>query len=314
MRNKTGANHKRKKRSPIAFSPIESILKLIEKDILPSEILPTGDLWFHNPDVELLHSERFVFQEHHFFHLFSLVARNFSLAEIQTEFAMIYLDWDRMKEIGSRQAADSLMELRKKKNKLEQYKANISAGDPKTKMLNLQRQVDAHVLVPASAYAAEMVKWLNNKVRNALYRNRENWSEWIAEEHHRWIIRKSESIPIYSKEYRMAVYDRLLNYELSQPSKDSNKIVKIMEAARYEDEGTVTTVQWNVQDVSDSIMAGTMTKEDWLEVIGTIQRMLIAAAKGEPVEDIRRLIAESWGEMAIEAECYLESKDASQEE
>lgn len=290
----------------LSRSVSDAMLAAVDADIDPFSVIPTGSLSFDNPSRKRYYKKwRLGANVDDLYHMFSLLARNHTIAEITEDFILHYLDWNKIKEVGAKQAAKNQLELLELKSKYETIK---DAGDTKWKN-ELVVKIASFVEVKASNYGRDLVDWLKRAVENAIHHHRPKWACWIAEERRLWMMDKTRSAPSAEKSYRLTMYDRLLEYEWSQEHKNSKAITEILKAIKDEVEGHTVTVQWNVEDVSDSIMAGTMTRDDWLEVIGVIQRMLIASVKGETVEDIRRLVADTYGsDLVIDAEEYLEEK------
>lgn len=290
----------------LSRSVSDAMLAAVDAGIDPFSVVPTGSLSFDNPN-QKRHYKKWRLGDNvdDLYHIFSLLARNHTIAEITEDFILHYLDWGKMQEIGAKQAAKSQLELLELQSKYETIK---DAGDTKWKN-ELMAKIASFVAVNSSDYSRELVDWMKRAVKNAVNVHRSKWAPWIAEERRLWMMDKTRAAPSAEKSYRLTMYDRLLEYEWSQKQKNSKAITEILKAIKDEVEGHTVTVQWNVEDVSDSIMAGTMTRDDWLEVIGVIQRMLIASVKGETVEDIRRLVADTYGsDIVVEAEEYLEEK------
>jgi hypothetical protein len=281
----------------------DTMLKAIDAGIDPFDILPTGYLTFDNPKLKKHYKQwRIGADVNDLFHIFSLLARNHTIAEIAEEFVLFYLDWNKIREIGAKQAAKSRIELM---NLKAEFKALKDGGD-----LNLKKalllKIESFVEVHSADYGRELVAWLRRAVKNAIQNHHEKWETWMAEEHYLWLTDKKQSAPAAEKLYRVTMLNRLLEYEWSQKQKNSKEIREILKAIKDEVEGNVVTVQWNIEDIADSMMRGAISREDMLEIIGVTQRMLIAAVQGQTVEDMRRLVTGSHGkDLVIEAEEYL---------
>lgn len=277
----------------------KTLLNAIDAEIDPYAIVPTGYINFDLDKLPKRSSEWQIGKQiEELYYIFSLVARNFTYSEIVEDFALNMFDWDRIAEIGWEKRNEALSKVAETRQLYESERNKEKKLEHKLEYQKLKG------LVPqASDYGQSMMAFLKRRIPQVINKNRRKWRAWLDEERRLWLSDKSYSIPTMEKTYRISLLNRLLDYEMGLNKKNSYKIVAIMKAIKEEVEGQVITVNWSVDDVASSIHDGRISKDDWVEVISVIQRILVSSVKGDAVEDIRCLLADKMGiDYLIDAE------------